>query len=40
MVKAGILMNLFSIIFVALMVFYILPILWGIDPGNFKSLNL
>ena len=40
MVKAGILMNLFSIIFLALMVFYILPILWGIDPGNFKSLNL
>ncbi len=40
MVKAGILMNLFSIIFLALMVFYILPILWGIDPDNFKSLNL
>jgi len=40
MVKAGILMNLFSIIFLALMVFYILPILWGIDPVNFNSLNL
>ena len=39
MVKVGIFMNLFSIIFAALMVFYILPILWGIDPGNFKFLN-
>ena len=39
MVKVGIFMNLFSIIFAALMVFYILPILWGIDPGNFQFLN-
>ena len=39
MVKVGIFMNLFSIIFAALMVFYLLPILWGIDPGNFQFLN-
>ncbi len=40
MVKVGIVMNLFSIIFAALMVFYILPILWQIDPFEFKYLNL
>ena len=39
MVKAGILMNLFSIIFVAIMVFYILPLLWGIELVNFQFLN-
>lgn len=39
MVKAGILMNLFSIIFVAVMVFYILPLLWGIELANFQLLN-
>ena len=40
MVKVGIVMNLFSIIFAALMVFYILPMLWQIDPFEFKYLNL
>ena len=40
MVSRGIVMNLFSIILISLMIFFFLPILWGIDlsifPDRFK----
>ena len=40
MVSRGIVMNLFSIILISLMIFFFLPILWGIDlsifPDQFK----
>ena len=34
MVKAGIWMNLFSIIFLTLMVYFLLPLLWDFDPNT------
>ena len=39
MVKKGFLLNLISIVIIALMVYYILPILWDLIPNQFpKSL--
>ena len=44
MVKTGIVMNFISIIIVSIYVYYLLPILWGIDintfPPEFNFLSL
>jgi|TARA_B100001105_G_scaffold231789_1_gene204740 sodium-dependent dicarboxylate transporter 2/3/5 len=37
MVKSGIWMNLFSIFFLTLMVYFLLPLIWGIDPHNITD---
>ena len=37
MVKSGIWMNLFSIFFLTLMVYFLLPLIWGIDPDNITD---
>ncbi|UOB18539.1 SLC13 family permease [Abyssalbus ytuae] len=37
MVKSGIWMNIFSIAFLAPMVYYVLPLLWGFDPKEFNE---
>jgi len=37
MVKAGIWMNVFSIFFLALAVYFLLPLLWVIDPNHFPN---
>lgn len=37
MVKSGIWMNLFSITYLTLMVYYILPIIWDFDPREFSA---
>jgi sodium-dependent dicarboxylate transporter 2/3/5 len=41
MVKNGFLLNLTSIVIIALMVYFALPILWDLVPDEFpKSLNI
>lgn len=40
MVKAGIWMNILSIIILTLFVYFILPALWGFDPNSFDIPNL
>jgi len=37
MVSKGVVMNIFSILFVCLMVYFLLPLLWGIDLESFPS---
>ena len=37
MVKTGIWMNVFSIVFLALVVYFLLPLIWGIEPNHFPS---
>ena len=37
MVRAGIWMNLLSIILIAIIIYFLLPTLWGFDPGVFPS---
>ena len=37
MVKTGIWMNLISILFLSIMVYFLLPIIWGFDPIGFPS---
>ena len=38
MAKTGVWMNLFSIIFLTIMVYFLLPILWGFNPNEIISL--
>ncbi len=41
MIKAGIWMNLISIVLVTLFIYFLLPVLWNIDPNSFPaSFNL
>lgn len=37
MIKSGIWMNLFSILFLTIMVYYLLPIIWDFDPSEFSE---
>lgn len=37
MVRTGIWLNLFSILVISLIVYFLLPLLWGFDPGQFPS---
>jgi sodium-dependent dicarboxylate transporter 2/3/5 len=37
MVKTGIWMNILSIVILTLIVFFLLPALWGFDPGSFPA---
>ncbi len=37
MVKSGIWMNVFSILFLTLMVYYLLPLIWDFDPNDFST---
>ena len=37
MAKTGVWMNLFSIIFLTIMVYFLLPILWGFNPNEIIS---
>ena len=37
MAKSGIWMNLISILFLTLMVYYVLPLVWDFDPREFSS---
>lgn len=37
MVSKGVVMNIFSILFVCFMVYFLLPLLWGIDLESFPS---
>ena len=37
MVRTGIWMNILSIILIALIIYFLLPTLWGFDPGVFPS---
>lgn len=37
MVRTGIWMNLLSILLLSLIVYFLLPVLWGFDPGEFPA---
>ena len=37
MVKKGFLLNLASIIIIALMIYYVLPLIWGFVPDKFPK---
>ena len=37
MVRTGILLNLLSIVLLTVIVFFLLPLLWGFDPGEFPE---
>jgi sodium-dependent dicarboxylate transporter 2/3/5 len=40
MVSKGIILNIFSIFLITAMVYFILPILWGIDLSTFPKMLL
>ena len=37
MIRTGLWMNLISIILMTLIVYFLLPLFWGFDPGAFPS---
>ncbi|WP_341225253.1 hypothetical protein [uncultured Arcticibacterium sp.] len=37
MIKSGIWMNILSILFLTMMVYYMLPLVWGFDVGDFTE---
>ena len=37
MVRVGLWMNLISILLLSLFVYFLLPLVWGIDPGVFPA---
>ena len=39
MIKSGIWMNIMSIIFLTIMVYYVLPIIWDFNPSDFSEFK-
>ncbi|MDX8343342.1 DASS family sodium-coupled anion symporter [Rossellomorea sp. YZS02] len=37
MVKAGVWLNLISIVFITLLIYFVMPIVWGVDLGGFPE---
>ena len=37
MVKAGVWLNLISIVFITLLIYFFMPVVWGVDLGVFPE---